>query len=161
MKTYTAPWSMSLIAVSSLATILCLGVAISAIWRSHAVLSWAALVPLAIILGGILFTIRGYTVAPDAILVHRLFWTTRLPLAGLQSAEFEPDAMRRSIRTFGNGGLFSFSGFYRSTALGTYRAFVTDPHRTVVLHFPTRTVVVSPSAPEEFVQDIGAASHAA
>src|SRR3954464_11996498 len=100
--------------------------------------------------GGALFTIRGYTVTPDALLVHRLFWTTRLPLAGLQSAQFEPNAMRWSIRTFGNGGLFSFTGWYRNKALGAYRAFVTDPHQTVVLHFPNRTVVVSPSVPAEF-----------
>ena len=68
---------------------------------------------------------------------------------------------RRSIRTFGNGGLYSFTGWFRNTALGAYRAFVTDPHRTVVLHFPTRTVVVSPSAPEDFVHVIRAATHAA
>jgi hypothetical protein len=161
MKNYTAPWSTSLILVSSLATALCFGIAIGAISSSRELFSLSALVPVAIIFGGLLFTVRGYTVAPAAILVHRLFWTTRLPLAGLQSAQFEPDAMRWSIRTFGNGGLFSFSGFYRNTALGTYRAFVTDPHRTVVLHFPTRTVVVSPSEPEEFVHEIGVASHTA
>lgn len=62
--------------------------------------------------------------------------------------------MRRSIRTFRNGGLFSFTGFFRNKALGAYRAFVTDPHQTVVLHFPNRTVLVSPSAPAEFVDDI-------
>jgi hypothetical protein len=118
------------------------------------------LFPLAIVCGSALFTIRGYSVTPEAILVHRPFWTTRLPLAALKSAQFKPDAMRRSLRTFGNGGLFSFTGFFRNGSLGAYRAFVTDPHRTVVLHFPTRTIVVSPSAPEDFVQDIGAVVHA-
>lgn len=111
--------------------------------------------------GSALFTVRGYSVTPDAILIHRLLWTTRLSLAGLHSAQVEPDAMRRSLRLFGNGGLFSFTGFFRSKALGVYRAFVTDPHRTVVLHFPTRTVVLSPSAPEEFVHDLRVTSQAA
>jgi hypothetical protein len=126
------------------------------IWSSRGIPHWVALLPLAIICGGALFTIRGYTVTPDAILVHRLFWTTRLPLAGLQSAQFEPDAMRRSLRMFGNGGLFSFTGFFRNKALGTYRAFVTDPRKIVVLHFPRRTVVISPGSPKEFVHDVGA-----
>jgi hypothetical protein len=90
----------------------------------------------------------------DALWVQRLVWRTRLPLAGLQSAQLVPDAMQRSLRTFGNGGLFSFTGFYRNRALGAYRAFVTDPHRTVVLRFPDRTVVVSPSEPETFIQDL-------
>jgi len=157
MKNYTAPWSTSLIVVSSLVTAVCGGISIHLIWSGHA---WEALGPLAIICGGLLFTIRGYAVTPDAILVHRLFWTTRLPLSGLQSAEVAPDVMRRSIRVFGNGGLFSLTGWFRNKALGAYRAFVTDPHRAVVLHFPTRTVVVSPSAPEDFVHNIRVTSHA-
>jgi hypothetical protein len=157
MKHYKAPWSTSLIIMSALGLIVCIGVAVVVAWSGR---SWIALLPLAILCGGILFTIRGYTVSPDAILIHRLFWTTRLPLAALESAQFQPDAMRRSLRTFGNGGLFSFTGFFRNSSLGTYRAFVTDPHRTVVLHFPARTVVLSPSAPEDFLHDIGAATHA-
>jgi len=146
--------------VSSLTTILCIGVAVGLIWRRHPMLPWIAFPPLAIVFGGALFTIRGYTITPEAILVHGLFWTTRLPLAELQSAQFKPDAMRWSIRTFGNGGLFSFSGCFRNRALGAYRALVTDPHRTVVLRFPTRTVVVSPSAPDEFIHDLGVKNHA-
>ena len=157
MKHYQAPWSRSLIIMSALGAVVCVGAAVGVTWSGR---SWIALLPLTILCGGILFTIRGYSVAPDAILVHRLFWTTRLPLVRLESAQFEPDAMRGSLRTFGNGGLFSFSGFYRNSSLGSYRAFVTDPHRTVVLHFPARTVVVSPSTPDDFVHDICAATHA-
>jgi len=69
--------------------------------------------------------------------------------------------MRGSIRTFGNGGLFSFTGFYRNRLLGAYRAFVTDPRQAVVLRFPKRNVVVSPGAPEEFVRDLPLPNHAA
>jgi hypothetical protein len=117
-------------------------------------------VPVAIVFSGALFTIRGYTVTPDAIRIHRLFWTTRFSLFGLHSAKVEPEAMRRSIRTFGNGGLFSFSGWFYSKTLGAYRAFVTDPHRAVVLHFDRRNIVLSPSAPEDLVHDIRNTIHA-
>jgi len=154
MKNYKAPWSMSLIVISTLATILCVGISTGMLWKPGGLLRVVTVLPLAILFGSALFTIRGYTITSDAILVQRLFWTTRLPLAGLQSAQFEPSAMRSSLRTFGNGGLFSFTGFFRNKELGTYRAFVTDPNRTVVLRFSNRTVVVSPAAPEEFVQDI-------
>ncbi len=143
-----------LIAITSLVTILLIGISIGMIWRGGGLVQWAALAPLTIVCGSALFTIRGYAVSHDAVLVHRLFWTTRLPLAGLQSAKSEPDAMRRSIRTFGNGGLFSFSGFFRNKALGNYRALVTDPHRTVVLRFAERAIVVSPDLPEEFVAEV-------
>jgi len=108
------------------------------------------------VVGCALFAVRGYTVTPGALLVHRLIWTTRLPLAGLQSAQFQPNAMRWSIRTFGNGGFFSITGFYWNKLLGAYRAFATNGRQTVVLRFSRRTVVVSPSSPEEFAHELGA-----
>jgi hypothetical protein len=158
MKSYKAPWSISLIVISSLVSIVCIGAAIHLAMSGRA---WEALVPLAIIFTGLLFTIRGYTVTADAILIHRSFWSTRLPLSGLQSAAVAPDIMRSGIRLCGNGGLFSFAGWFRNKASGVYRSFVTDPHRTVVLRFPKRPVVISPSAPDEFVHDIRIHSRAA
>ena len=106
---------------------------------------------MAVLFVALLFTVRGYSVTADALLVHRLFWKHRVPLAGLQSAQFDPKAMSRSVRLFGNGGAFSFSGWFRSKRLGNYRAFVTDPRRAVVLRFPNRTIVISPSNPAQFV----------
>jgi hypothetical protein len=153
MKTYKAPWSTSFVVVSSLASVICLAVALL-LWRDNH--SWEALLPLAVIVGAGVFMIRGYSVTSDAILVHRLFWSTRLPLAELQSAEVLPD-MRCGIRLFGNGGLFSFTGWFRNKALGVYRSFVTDPHRSVVLRYSQRPVVVSPSSPNDFVHDVVAA----
>ncbi len=138
----------------TLKAILCVGISTGMIWKLGGLPRVVAVLPLAILFGSALFTIRGYTITSDAILVQRLFWTTRLPRAGLQSAQFEPSAMRSSLRTFGNGGLFSFTGFFRNKGLGAYQAFVTDPNQTVVLRFSNRTVVVSPAAPEEFVRDI-------
>lgn len=155
MKHHGAPWSTTLIAISAVVSILCAGMAIGFVVGGHGSLPWAALIPTSLVAGSALFCIRGYTITPEALLVHRLFWSTRVPLAGLQSARFEPGAMRGSLRTFGNGGLFSFSGFYRNRALGGYRALVTDLRRTVVLRFADRIVVVSPSSPEAFVRDIG------
>ena len=58
--------------------------------------------------------------------------------------------MTRSLRTCGNGGFCSYTGWYWSQSLGTHRAFVTDPARTVVLRYARRTVVVSPGDPEAF-----------
>ena len=161
MKHYNAPWSTSLVVATSVVTVLLLGITLGMTFYGRGIIPWVGLLPLAILVCSVPFTIRGYTVASDAILVHRLLWTTRLPLSGLESAKFEPEVMRGSLRTFGNGGLFSISGFFRNKALGAYRAFVTDQHQTVVLHYSGRTVVVSPSSPEEFVHDICVPSHSA
>jgi hypothetical protein len=159
MKRFKAPWCISLIFVSVLATVLCVGITMSTQpWAAKHDHGWLAWLPLALVFGCALFTIRGYTITPDAILVHRLFWATRLPRAALQSARVDPQAMRWSIRTFGNGGFFSATGFYWNKSLGSYRAFVMDPRRAVVLKFAQRTIVVSPDAPEEFVRELGMAT---
>jgi hypothetical protein len=95
-------------------------------------------------------------VRADVLGIKRLFWETRLPLAGLNALRHDPQAMQGSIRTFGNGGLYSFTGRFRSRRLGPYRAFVTDPGRSVVLVFRDQTVLVSPAEPERFVAEVSA-----
>ncbi|MDE3068530.1 MAG: hypothetical protein KGJ60_13420 [Verrucomicrobiota bacterium] len=141
----------SIVLLGGVGTVTCL-----ATRHLPSVVFWSSFLPApAILLACACFTIRGYAIAPDAILVRRLFWATRLPRAGLTSARFEPDVMRGSLRTWGNGGLFSISGYYRNKLLGSYRAYVTDPHQTVVLQYAGRTVVLSPAPPEEFVRELG------
>jgi hypothetical protein len=159
MKTYKAPWSKSLIVMSVLATLFCIAITfgtplLPAPKHGGEVGMWLRWLPLALVFGAALFTVRAYTITPDAILVHRLLWATRLPRAGLQSAEFVPKAMCKSLRTCGNGGFFSFTGFYWSKSLRSYRAYVTDLQRTVVLRYERRTIVVSPDSPEDFVREL-------
>ena len=157
-KTYNAPWGTALLVVSSLCV--AAGVFVNALpfFARAAVrqpLELAGLGILAILLAAMPFVVRGYTIEPDALAIRRLLWTTRVPLAGLQSATFTPDAMRRSLRLLGNGGMFSITGWYRNRALGTYRAFVTDLKNTVVLRFATqKTIVVSPENPEAFAAEL-------
>ncbi len=108
----------------------------------------------AILLISGLFAVRSYSVKADELCIQRLVWVTRFPLHGLQKVSAGPYAMRGSLRLFGNSGLFAITGWYRNETLGTYRAFVTDPKRAVVLQFTGRTVVVSPENPDTFVTEI-------
>ncbi|MEI8309582.1 MAG: PH domain-containing protein [Verrucomicrobiota bacterium] len=145
--------------MSVLATLVCLGITfgvplLPAPKHGGEVGMWLRWLPLVLVFGCALFTVRGYTIMPDAILVQRLLWATRLTREGLKSAEFVPKAMCKSLRTCGNGGFFSFTGFYWSKSLKSYRAYVTDLNRTVVLRYERRTVVVSPDPPEDFVRDL-------
>lgn len=158
MKTYQAPWGTALMVISSLLVVLSVASVVGLpLWlvnvpRGAGILvQWA--LPL-IVLACLPFMIRGYGITDDAILIRRLFWTTRLDRAGLTSAEVMPKVMNNSLRTCGNGGGFSFTGWYWCKTLGFYRAFVTDLNRTVVLRFKNRTVVVSPGKPEEFVNEL-------
>jgi Bacterial PH domain len=112
------------------------------------------LLPVVMVVTSALFHVRGYTVRPGALQIHRLLWTTQVGLDGLEEVLRDPEAMRGSLRLLGNGGLFSFTGWFRNRTLGMYRAFVTDPRRAVVLRLPQRTVVVSPADPEGFVREV-------
>lgn len=153
---FAAPWSRLLVGVSVFATAVCLFAAVAA-WIAvtsaggNSSQWWAALLPVAMVVGAALFTVRGYSIERDSILVHRLLWATRIPRTGLKSAEHNPALISGGIRILGNGGFFSFSGWFRNKHLGTYRAWITDPSRAVVLRYSDRVLVMSPGDPEKFV----------
>jgi Bacterial PH domain len=160
MTYFCAPWSKSLIVASTFAALVCLGVSY-ALWTlpltggpAESLRFWLALLPLAVILMCALFTVRGYSIGNRELAIDRLLWTTRVSLHGLQGAYFDTNATDRSIRTFGNGGFFSFSGHFRNKELGSYRAFMTDRRRVVVLRFPSSVIVISPDRPDDFVNTI-------
>lgn len=159
MTHFRAPWSKSLLVASMFATLVCLGVSY-AMWTLPMDASldqlrfWLAVLPLAIILICALFTVRGYSIVSKYLVIDRLFWKTNVSLRELQSVKFDSEATRRSIRTFGNGGFFSFTGYFRNKELGSYRAFMTDRRRAVVLRFPSSVIVISPDRPEDFVSTI-------
>ena len=169
--TFGAPWGSSLVTTSIVAVVLLLLTSAAvyfapklnrilyperevkgeAIWRRLAVC-----IPVVALLSATLFMVRGYTVTGDAIQVHRLGWSSTVLLDGLESATVSPDVVRRASRTRGNGGFFSYTGRFRSRALGSFEAFVTDHARTVVLRFRDRAdgdrvVVMSPDDPGAFV----------
>ncbi|MBN8246648.1 MAG: hypothetical protein J0L84_04310 [Verrucomicrobia bacterium] len=158
MKRYDAPWSPLLRWVSGLVTLLCVGLGVVLLLSGPPMARKLWMLPPAILVCCAPFTIRGYALAGGVLEIERLFWTTRIPLRGLTSAAVVPNAMRGSVRTLGNGGLFSFSGWYWSRALGVHRAWVTDLRHTVVLRLDSRTLVISPSPAEEFVRQIRAVS---
>ncbi len=155
-----APWTATLQVVSAIGTIVLLGICY-ALYRT---IPHGTRVPFAETFGTILlfmpplilavallFVVRGYELDASALYVQRLLWRTRIPLDGLDRAWHDPSAMCRSLRVFGNGGLFSVTGLFQNTMLGSYRAFVTDPKQAVVLHFPSRVLVVSPAYPRAFL----------
>jgi hypothetical protein len=102
-----------------------------------------------------LFCVRGYAIRHRELWIERSFWRTRLPLRDLQRAYADAEAMKGTTRSAGNGGFMAYTGWFRNKKLGSYRAFVTDPARCVVLEFAKRKVVVSPNDPVAFVRALG------
>ena len=153
---FGAPWGKALKIISASVSTLLIGVAALGLVRVEDAVGRMLMmaVPLLLLPACALFIVRGYTLRGETLLVRRLLWSTEISLAGIQSAAHDPEAIRGSIRLFGNGGLFSFTGIFRNKRLGIYRAYVNDLKRVVVLKLRDRTVVISPEDPEEFVRAV-------
>lgn len=157
---FRAPWSRTLKVTSVFSVLLLAGMMpLLALALPPTPLGRAPYVALVLmapctLLGGALFMVRGYTLAGSTLRVHRLLWDTVVPLDGLRKAWADPTAMKGSLRLFGNGGLFSFTGWFGNRRLGRYRAFATDPARAVVLELGERKIVVTPEHTRSFLDQL-------
>lgn len=158
---FSAPWSVGVKIITVLGLALLLGISFigsQKISESEPLLARlaAALLPLVILLGTLPFIVRGYVIADGELRIERLGWENRFALADVVSVEANPDAMRWSLRLFGDGGLFGYFGWFWNRRLGTYRAYGTNPKNTVVLKLNDRTIVVTPHDPARFVAEVSA-----
>ena len=156
-----APWPTSLKLVSLCGTILLSAVAYVAFrvvptpsGFTHNFGIGVALIPVVILIGSVFFIVRGYTVAPTELSVEHLITSTRVPLSGLTRVWIDSNICKGSIRVAGNGGLFSFTGWFYNQQLGRYLLLATALQNVVILKFRDRTLVVSPAAPQEFIHHL-------
>lgn len=124
MSIYNAPWSKSLALTTCGFSIALVGISVALFYAG---LWFIAPIPLAIPAFLALFIVRGYSITPDAVLIHRTFWFTRLEINALQSVWIDPNAMEKSTRTGGVDGMFVTTGYFSNEKLGDFRTFVTDP----------------------------------
>jgi hypothetical protein len=152
---FGAPWSRSLKAASSCAVVMLAGVAAAGILVMPARMLFARCmmvgVPVSVLAIALVSIVSGYTLTATQLEVKRPLWNTVFPLAQLMSVVGDAEVFKGSLRLFGNGGLFSFTGFFWKRGLGCFRSFATDPARAVVLKFRKRTIVVTPDDPLRFI----------
>ena len=141
-RDYGAPWDNK-VKVISLAISLMLIVVTVTLNNVYSIF------PVGLLIVCLFFTIHGYSLRDDQLLIHRLGWSNKYPLKELTEMEVNPQAMVGSIRVFGNGGLFGYSGYFRNTILGKYRAFVTNSQNCLILRFSDKRIVISPDNPRE------------
>jgi hypothetical protein len=162
-RVFAAPWGTLLKSVSIGASLLLVGISLVIWFVPPSPHDWVcipvSMLTLSLLLVCALYTVRGYRLEGRWLFIQRLLWNTRISLEGLRRASVDTEAMRKAFRLCGNGGLFAFTGWFRSKRIGTFRAFVTDPHRTVVLTFSERNIVLSPDRPQAFVDAISRNRH--
>lgn len=150
---FKAPWSSSLSIMTLLASAVMLGmpVFLAVVVKETRIAPYIS--PLLLLLWFIplLYMVRGYRVERQVLFIRRLFWETRIELDDMESVELiGAEAIRGSIRLFGNGGLFAFCGWFQNRELGRYRMWVTDAKRLVLIRCVNRRLVVSPDDPAAF-----------
>jgi hypothetical protein len=169
---FKAPWSAPLVLMTAACTVVCLLLPLPGVMIVHVssatlralgmsvIPPWAGwplivLPPLIVVISAA-FMVRGYVLTDTSLFIKRPGWKTRLDLSRLNSVVVDPDALHGSFRLLGNGGFFSFTGWFRNKKLGGYRAFATDAKRAVVLRFADKTVVITPGDPQKFADEINA-----
>jgi hypothetical protein len=150
---YRAPWGFWVQFKTILITVLL----IPFILISPVLLTIAILVP--IYFTGVLFGVRGYSIRGKKLIIHRLGWTTEFSLDNLIKVYVNPKAMRGSIRAFGIGGFFGYTGRFSNNHIGRFHAYVTDTKKCVILELGAEKIVVTPDSPLEFVEAVQAAAN--
>lgn len=150
---FTAPWGRLLRVMTLLSVLLLAGVTMAVLLLEDDPARWWILVlPPGVLPLGALFMVRGYRVTDEGVEVLRPGWRTRLSLGPAATATADPRALDGAIRLFANGGLFTFAGWFRSRRLDSFRVWVNDPVRSVIVRDRGRTWVVSPDDPAAFVE---------
>jgi hypothetical protein len=152
---FGAPWSRSLKTASIVCIVLLALIAAVGTFGLPARLGPARLVmialPVTVLAIGLVSVVSGYGLSASELEVRRPLWSHSFPLTELIAVNGDPQAFKGALRLFGNGGLFSFTGYFWTRKLGLYRAFATDPQRAVVLKFARRTIVITPDDPLRFI----------
>jgi len=151
VQRFMAPWSGLLVGLTIVGSAIILGATVATGSDEQWVMS-----------GGLAFIwvyclaghIRAYDVAEQHLRIQRLLYRHTLDLSRLKHAERAPRLLRGAVRV-GNGGLFSFSGWFFKRPHGWMRAVATDRgDRCVLLTFDDSRWVVSPDDPTGFVDTV-------
>lgn len=157
---YSAPWGRSVRWITGLIAfgILGLGVILTGLvsGRPGEQAGLGATFALVVLIFGAtaVFSVRGYRLVPGGLEIRRPGWTTRISLSDLTQVERAPGMFRGFGIKLGNGGFMGFIGWFWTSSEGWFRAWVTDPARSVRLRLRDRVVVVSPDDPEAFLAAI-------
>lgn len=146
---FRAPWS-GLVATITLCVILLLALVGTVVPSGIGIFVWLMIPVFAA------FAPRGYTLGEDAFRIQFIGRRKEIAYDGLRDVRVTPGVMTGSLRIFGNGGVFGFTGLFRNPKLGRYRAWVTDPALTVVLEYEDRILVLSPEHPHLFAEQLRA-----
>ncbi len=100
-----------------------------------------------------LFSVTGFTLDNNKLIVSRPFWKTTIVIPPNAIARLEPEIRTGLLKTMGNGGLFGYTGGFRNKTLGNFKTYATNWNNAVsiVSEEDDFRIVVTPEEPEQFI----------
>lgn len=99
----------------------------------------------------------GFSIGGGAVTIERRLFPVRLPFASIRAvAPLGPRALSGALRLAGSGGLFGYSGSYRSRELGAFRLYASRREGLVLLDTDRGRCVLSPEPAARFVAELRA-----
>lgn len=161
---FNAPWDRTLTLLTACLSLLMLGTSGLAIWAALTRMSSAAgrtalyagaVVPIVAFAAAALLAPRGYAVAGGRLTIRRPLGSIEIPVSSIRAVETLPaERLAGSWRTLASGGLFGYYGSFRNRTLGDYRMYATRGDGYVLIR-ADRTYVLTPEAPDRFIQALG------
>ncbi len=164
---YAAPWDRALrvstgalLAVLAVAAVAALVVTRSLGGVVSGTLGVFALVVVAIVVAaGWALAPTGYAVEGGTLRIERRLRPIAIPLARATAVARVAELWALgAARMGGSAGFFGHYGAFWNRGLGSFRLYATRTHDLVLLEFPDDRVVVSPDAPERFLDEVRAAA---
>jgi hypothetical protein len=133
----------------------CLFTGIAAITGSLAIAALEA----AVLLAAYAWSPRRYEISDGAITVYRLAGRVRIPLAGIREIRLASAAdFEGCVKLWGNGGIFGYYGYFRTSRLGKAWWYLTRRDKTVVVVTAGKPALFSPDDPERFLAALQASA---
>ena len=102
-----------------------------------------------------LLHVQHYEVTHEGIKIKRLIGSKQIDFNNIKRVDrVKNDDLGVIIRTFGNGGIFGISGFYKSTIYGKLTLFATQQRNYVIVETDLKKYVLTPDEPFEFVKSV-------
>lgn len=92
----------------------------------------------------------------DNIIINRKLKPVTISLSGIKSIrEISDSEMKNTIRTFGNGGLWGYTGWFYNRNLGKMLWYCTQRKNYILIEkTDNKKIVISPDKPDELIQFI-------
>ncbi len=164
---YAAPWDRSLrVSTGALLAVLAFAaVVVAAIaWGlggapAVALAAFAIAVLAAVAIGGWALAPKGYAIDAGTLRIERRLRPIAVPLGRATGvARVAELSALGAARMGGSAGFFGHYGSFWNRGLGSFRLYATRTHDLVLLEFADDRVIVSPDAPERFLDEVRAAA---